>query len=446
MSKGADGTVKSPETRLSRRDFLKGTAAAAALTTVNWGWHIQGAEVAEEAPPIKLGIIGAGSQGRGALMASALKIPGAQFTAVCDIRPDNLQAALEMAGPGAQGFVEYRELLEKSDVEAVIVATPLHLHAPITIAAFQAGKHVFCEKAMAYTVDECKEMLRAQRRAGKILQVGHHLRYHPLYHHAKEQIEKGLLGKITNVRAQWNRHGSWRRPVPKGDFDFRPWGYPTPDHLFNWRLYKETSGGLMAELGSHQTDVIYWMLGLSPTAVIGVGGIDYYQDGRTVFDNVHVIYECPNGIKFSYESLTANAHSPYGEAYEMIQGDKGTFILSNVPRSRGLFFLEPGAEKEDWLEVAHKEKVDGKEAITLDAAATKGKDKPKIPGQDVSIAETTKNTYQMELEDFIACIRTGREPFCNGEIGLRSAAAALLANQAMEHQERIEFKESLYEV
>jgi predicted dehydrogenase len=98
------------------------------------------------------------------------------------------------------------------------------------------------------------------------------------------------------------------------------------------------------------------------------------------------------------------------------------------------------------MDAAHKEKEHGKEAITLDAAATKGKNKPKIPGQDVTIAEVNKSTYQLELEDFVACVRTGREPFCNGEIGLRSAAAALLANEAMEKGERIEFKESLYEV
>lgn len=435
---------------LNRRDFLKDSAAA--VVAAHWGWPAAlSAAEEKEAAPIKLGIVGSGSQGRGALMTSALRIPGVRFTAVCDIRDDCLTEGLKLAGEGAQGFKDYREFLEKADIDAVIVAVPLHWHAPITIAAFEAGKHVFCEKTMAYTIDECKDMLRAQRKAGKLLQIGHHLRYSPLYHHAKEQIQKGLLGRITNVRAQWNRHGDWRRPAPKGDFDFTQWGYPTPDHLFNWRLYKRSSGGLMTELASHQTDVMNWLLDATPVAITGVGGRDYWQQqghwpagDDVVYDNVHVIYEYPNGIKFTYEALTNNAHSPYGEAYEMIQGDKGTFILSNVPASRGLYFLEPQAEKVAWINAAHKEKVGPQEAVTLDAKATKGPNKPKIPGQEVSIAETEKSTYQLEMEDFIDCIRTGRTPFCDGEVGLRSAVPALVANEAMEKQTRIEIPEDFY--
>lgn len=436
----------SDEQRLSRREFLIGSAAATALIGAGLGGAEgqQAAAAPSKAEPFRFGIIGSGGQGRGALMRSALRIPGVQFTAVCDIRDENLAAGLKLAGGRAQGFKDYRELLEKAKMDAVIIATPLHLHAPMSIAAFQAGHHVFCEKTMAHSIEACKQMLRAQRRAGKLLQIGHHLRYSPLYTHARNHIGKGVLGKITNVRAQWNRHGSWRRPVPKGMHDFRKWGYAEPDHLFNWRLYKQYSGGLMTELASHQTDVMNWILDATPTSITGIGGIDYYKDGRTVYDNVHVIYEYPDGVKFTYESLTANAHSPYGEAYEQIQGDKGTFVLSNVPKPRGLFFLEPQASGPEWLGVAGKTNIDGKEAVTLDAKMSPNS-RTKIPGQAVNIAETNKSTYQLELEDFIDCVRTGRTPFCSGEVGIRSAAPALVAIEAMERGRRIEIPSDYYE-
>jgi predicted dehydrogenase len=420
------------------------SSAAALAASLAARAEAQAPAAAAKADPFRFGIIGSGGQGRGALMNAALRIPGVSFTAVCDIRDDNRTEGLKVAGAQAKGFVDYRDFLDKAEVDAVIIATPLSTHSQIAIAAFDAGKHVFCEKTMARSIDECKAMLRAQKRAGKLLQIGHHLRYSPLYAHAKNFIASGVIGRIVNVKAQWNRHGDWRRPEPKGAFDFGKWGYSTPSQLFNWRLYQQFSGGLMTELASHQTDVMNWVLNATPTAITGVGGLDYYKDGRTVYDNVHVVYEYPDGIKFSYESLTANQQSPYGEAYEMIQGDKGTLVLSNVPKSRGLLFMEPKAQGPEWAQFAGKTEVNGQTAVTLDAARSPGQS-VRIPGQDVFVAEGAKSTYQLELEDFIQCVRTGKQPFCNGEVGIRSATPALVALEAMQKQTRIAIPSDFYE-
>lgn len=415
---------------------------------------------AQEAQPFRFGLIGCGGQGRTALMSAAMRIPGVRFIAACDLRDDNLQAALKQAGEGCQGFRDYTEMLGKAkgELDAVMIATPLFLHARVTVDAFKAGLHVFCEKTMAYDLEQCKQMLRARREANKVLQIGHHLRYHPLYHHAKRTfIDTGLLGDITTVNAHWNRNGSWRRPDLPAQADVTPdllkkWGYETPDQLANWRLYKQLSGGLMTELASHQTDVVNWFLDSVPVAASGVGGIDFYKDGRTVYDNVHCLFEYPKGVKFAYESLTTNAFSVFGEHCEMFQGTKGTLVMSNVPRPRGWFFQEPGALKELWMDAAHKTQLGDwdpkppREAIVLDATITEGPPLAGIPISQLITADgqLKKSTYELELMEFIEAVRGNKVPRCDGEVGMRSAVPAIIGNQAMEAQKRIELPQDAF--
>lgn len=435
---------------LDRREFLKSIAAVA--VGAHLGMGAAAAQDADGGEPFRLGLIGCGGQGRNVLLSSALRVKGVQVVGVCDIVEDRRSGAAQQAGEGTPAFEDYRELLDSVPMDGVIIATPLHLHARMTIDAFERGLHVFCEKCMAYTIDECKEMLRAQQAAGKVLQIGHHLRYHPLYLHAKRAfIDTDLLGDITSVYAQWNRNNSWRRPVVEGDYT--KWGYDSPDKVANWRLYKEFSGGLMTELASHQIDVVSWMLGKTPTAVTGSGGIDYYKDGRTVPDNVQVIFEYPGGTRFVYQSGTTNSFSMFGrECHEVIRGTKGTLVMAHLnpdpTQSAGWFFLEEGVQKELWMEAAEKTTVNGREAIVLDATVTEG---PPLAGQPIgtlisSKGKLVKTTYQLEIEEFLISCREGKVPTCDGRVGIRSAADALLANQAIETKERIEFSEDLYNV
>ncbi|MCS6863320.1 MAG: Gfo/Idh/MocA family oxidoreductase, partial [Abditibacteriales bacterium] len=166
--------------------------------------------------PVTIAVIGTGNEGRGALMANALRIPGVKIAAVADINPQNLQAAVDMTKGTARGYEDYRKMLEKEkEVQAVLIATPLNTHASITIDCLNAGKHVLCEKTMAYSVEECKAMVNAARKNKRWLQIGHQRRYNPIYHHAYDLIQNGAIGQITHVRAQWNRNGNWRRALPK---------------------------------------------------------------------------------------------------------------------------------------------------------------------------------------------------------------------------------------
>ncbi len=435
------------QTGLDRRQFLK-TAATIAV-----GAHVvtQSAR-AQDGERMRMALLGCGGQGT-VLLTNALRVPEIEWVATCDIVEEAAQAAAARVGEGCQAFTRYEDVLANVELDAVAIATPLHWHAPMAIAAFQSGLHVFCEKCMAYTVDDCKDMIRAQMSANKILQVGHHLRYHPLYWHAKRGfIDAGLLGDITSIYGQWNRNNSWRRPVNVAG-DYTEWGYPDAEHLVNWRLYKEYSGGLMTELASHQIDVVTWMIGKTPIAVQAMGGVDYYDDGRTVPDNVHVTFAYPDGVKFDYISGTTNAFSIFGsQCHEVIKGTKGTLVMCHLnpgpTDSAGWFFPEEGTQREIWMDMAHKIDVGGHEAIVLDATVTEG---PPLAGQPISTlidgeGHLAKMTYQLEFEEFVISCREMKLPSCDGLTGLKSAADAILANQAIETGETIPFPEDLYTI
>jgi predicted dehydrogenase len=397
------------------------------------------------------------------LIREAIKVPGVTFTAVCDIVPpriDQAQKVLTDNGkPKAKEYTDYHKLLEDKDIGAVVIAAPLHMHAPLTIEAFKTGHDVFCEKTMAYSIEQCKDMIKAQ---GKhVLQIGHHLRYHPVYHIAKSRFidgqggQPGLLGKIFNVHAQWSRNSAWRKEPETGvKVDMKQWKYENDDELWNWRLYRKFSGGVMTELASHQLDVINWYLGdKPPLAIQGVGRIDW-KDGRTIFDNVHLIYEFPDEVQLSYEGITKNAYNPFGwEVYEMIQGEKGTLILAHLgpgdPKAgykMGFFFLEPPNTEPLWAAMApHANFDNGQVKREYQKALVVGK-----PAGDGDIAgikvaemfsptgELTMSTYELEFYDFKRAVLDRKTPFCDGLVGLKSAIPALLGYQAMEEKKRIE--------
>ena len=441
----------SEEKNVSRRDVLK-TGTLAAAVTMGMPPVVARALEAARNPaaavklaadtnvePVKIGWIGSGIQGQNDLK-QLCAMPGVEIVAIADIYEPNLTKAVELAsttlkdGKKTQGYNDYRKLLERKDVQGVGVATPLWIHAPISIDALNAGKAVYCEKMMAYTVEDAKKMIRTADRTGMILQIGHQRRYSPDYHHALEMLKKGYVGDVSHVRAQWNRNGSWRRAVPDQKYE----------KLLNWRLYKEFSRGLMAELGSHQIDVTNWFLGMHPTSVVGIGGLDHYKDGRTIYDNVQVIFEYANGTKLQYQSIQTNA---FDEFTEQFMGTKGTLITSEMP-GRSLIAKEQSAEELEFAKFSqNKTKVGGKDAILLDAGATTKQDKRgKTAGQTLANSGVSKNNWALSLEDWVDCIRNKRKPFCDGRVGLADVACVLASLKAMETGTRVQITEEMLKV
>lgn len=417
---------------LSRRDFLKGSVVTAAALGISSVGVFSSAGAAAIGPNdvVNAAIIGTGSQGS-YLLGRAVKVPNVKWTTVCDIYAPNLKHGLDIA-KGATGCSDWKQVIEDKSIQAVIIATPITLHAPMAIAALKAGKHVFCEKMMAYSIADAKKMGQTAQQMGKKLQIGHQRCYDPNYQHACKMIKDGVIGQITHVRAQWNRNASWRRPVPKD----------STDQFVNWRLYRKLSQGLMAELGSHQINVVNWMVGQTPSAVMGSGGINYWKDGREVYDNVQVIFEYPNGVRFTYQSLTTNQ---FDGATEQIMGDKGTVILSP---GKAMLYKEPKAEELVWESMAHKDTSGGKTGIVLDAQKSPRLLKAAAEGTALAGAAPAakKDDYLLELEDFFVSIRDGHEPLCSPQIALDTCVAAIKANEAMDTHKRLEIPAELYKI
>ncbi|MDA2926999.1 Gfo/Idh/MocA family oxidoreductase [Acidobacteria bacterium AH-259-G07] len=414
--------------KLGRRNFIKAVAAMPAAGALVWK--------ASGMTPVRAGIIGPGGQGR-VLMENSPP-SHIRLVAVCDIFPQNLEKGLEIARkvhhPRAEAYTDYRKLLERRDIEAVLIAAPLWLHDSMAVDALQAGKHVFCEKTMAHSIEGCRRMIEAAQSARRNLQIGHQRSYSPLYRQAKQLIDGGVIGDVYHVRALWHRNGDWRRRVPDVDFDPSPWGYPDLEHLKNWRLYNKYSQGLMAELGSHQLQVVNWFSGRVPKSVFGSGGIYRYKDSREVEDHVYLIYEYPDSLTVTYSSIQSNALDHY---YEEFMGTEGTIILSS--EKEAMLFYEGGAKEATELKV---ESAAG--GPVMQASESRARD---AAGSNISGASTGFSAlrgYQNEIEGFCATIRNGKPNLCDGPNGMAAAVAILKGNESIAKGEKLEIPPQLY--
>jgi len=426
--------------------------------------------------PVNVAIIGSGNMGCGD-MSQLLKAPGVMLRAICDIWPPNLEAGLQIArtefdGPkvyknvyegyrtgkdldealkaakAAKGYTDYREMLDKEkDIEAVLIATPLHTHCEIASACIKAGKHIYAEKMMAQTVEQCKALGKLAKESDKVIQFGHQQHWNDWYLLGEKLIQNDkICGNVSHIRAWWHRNKPWRRPVSdteKGLIDATKFGYKDVNELRNWRLFWKTSGGLMAELACHQVDVTNWYTGGVPTAVVGMGGLDFRKDdwGGDVYDNVQCIFEYPGGVKLTYQSVTTNQHNGQGE---QIMGPAGTIFLS---RKGGQIYLEPKAAKPAWEKHAKKGKGGG---IVMKIGSTvteggKGKQKGKALG-DGKKKKDPYLDYRRATAAWIECIRENKKTKANWEIALKSAIPCIMANEAMAKKTYVEIKPETYQV
>src|SRR5689334_22598885 len=230
----------------NRRDFLR-TGSAATLMTMLGGVELfadtnatTGAESKPETVKLKVAVIGLGAWGREILNTLAV-VPQADVAGLCDTYPASLRRATSLA-PGAAQTDTYKTILDNKDIKAVVIATPTHQHKEITLAALKAGKHVYCEAPLASSIEDARAIAAAAKAAKKqVFQAGLQLRADPQRHFLVPFIRSGALGNMLNGKAQFHKKQSWRATSPK----------PEREKELNWRLSKETSAGLIAELGSH---------------------------------------------------------------------------------------------------------------------------------------------------------------------------------------------------
>jgi predicted dehydrogenase len=382
----------------SRRQFVTtGLAAMAGLSVPDSVF----ARKIGAADKVRVGLIGTGSRGSG--LATLIKdIPELALVACCDIIPENLQKGMSLAEKGAKAYSDYRKLLEDKSLDAVIIATPLYLHYPMAVEALKAGKHIYLEKSMTYDIPQAIDLVKKVRNSGLVFQIGYQYRYYGLYHRVKEIINQNWLGKITHFECQYNRNSNWRFPVND----------PRQERAINWRMYREYCGGPLSELCAHEIDVVNYLLDSHPLKVVGLGGINYWKDGRDTYDNIRTVYDYPNGVKASVTSVLSNAYNGYSIR---ILGDKATV---EILRDKAYIYPETTNNA--------KGVVDGVSGATL-AVTTQGK------GVEVAFGKPGEESLEptvYALQDFVTCIKTKKQPISNVETGRDGSIAIHMGNAA----------------
>lgn len=436
----------------TRRDAVKLAGAALAAPAIQ---TIKGAN-----STVAYGMIGTGS--RGAYLLKHLRgIANGHCVAVCDINPDNLQHGFETIGTNPTKYKDYRDLLNRKDIEAVLIATPLFVHFPVTRDALLAGKHTFCEKSLVFRPDEIHQLRDlATQRNRQTLQVGLQRRYSEFYQTVKEMVDKGVLGDVTHIQAQWHRNPGWKMK-------------PNPDlakqKMQNWRLYRECSGGLAAELSSHQVDVADWIFGSTPEFVVGVGGHDTIFDGRDINDNIQFVLKYPKNQKFIGSYISTNSHlaqfnSTRTEFGEIIMGTEGTVEITvgdDTHPALAAWFREPVQARVTKANGPEKKYQAG--ATMVAAGAQKGFPvmmyRDEVTPNDgfidrelkfgrrwlytkgIATPEEPRNPVDVELESFFNNCRDGQRPKANVDVGLADSTSVILTNLAMDESRRVYYNE-----
>jgi predicted dehydrogenase len=444
----------------SRRDALKAAGAVSIATAAVR--HAQGAPAILTArattAPVNYGMVGTGS--RGTYLLKHLKgIDSGACVAICDLTDDAMNKAQQTIGGNPKRYKDWRALLDDKNVEAVYVTTPLFLHFPVTKDALEAGKHVFCEKSLVFRPEEV-HALRAlcAARPKQILQTGLQRRYSALYQAARNMIQRGVLGEVTHVTAQWHRNPGWKYAKEKGE-------------MGNWRLFRKWSGGLVAELASHQIDVADWMLGMTPETVMGLGTRDFMNDVRDIYDNVQLIYKYPKGRRMLWTGISTSSHLPAlqggrTEMGEIIMGTQGSLHITigddnNKPIA--MWFREPNppaaavpakdAKKEKFVAGSTMVSAAGGRALPvfLEKDMMTGKEsflekemkfaRQWLMAKGILMPEEDRNPVDIQLESFFDACRTGKRPKADLDIGLHDSVAVILSNLAMDEARPVQFSE-----
>ncbi len=447
----------------SRRDFVKNSSFAAAMIAMG-GVPLFAQEKKEEAgtnfdanavlTKQRVAVIGCGDWGRTILNRLAL-MPRGEVVGVCDPYAVSLRRAKE-AAPKAEGYSDYKKVLENKEIHAVIVATPTHKHKDIVLEALAAGKHVYCESPLSNSIDDARAIAKAARdNPRSYFQSGQLLRSHPHQAFLMGFVRSGAAGTPIKARAQWHKKQTWRRPAPNAE----------REKELNWRLDKEVSLGLIGEIGIQQIDVVNWLWNKRPVAVTGFGTIAAYQDGRTVDDTVQAIYEYADGVTMNYE---ATLGSSFDSQYEVIYGGDSTVLNRG---NKAWMFKETDAPLLGWEVYARKEVFGAETGIALIANASKSTPQDKggnleAPNSEPPIHFAIENflknceLYGNSIEDFAATFDVkdtkalseflagvkGRAAAASAQDGFEATVLAIKGAEAVAKRERVKIEKSLFQI
>ena len=343
---------------------------------------------------IKIGLLGAGWFGREAHLRNLLKLDGVEIFAVSSRSRESLEAAKALVGDGLLTFTDWRDVVALDDLDAVIVALTNDQHHAAATMALQSGKHVLCEKPLGLTIGQCNEIIAAAGEAGKVLQIGHEMRFQCLYGQMKEMIDRGEIG---DLQLMWCRE--FRGPMRAG-----------------WRSSEALTGGTILEKNVHHLDLFNWMMDCPPVRVTAHGGTNVLKD-REILDNAQILIEYEGGRRASLELCL---FAPYGGDCEIgACGDKGRIDTKN----QALELIHQRFDVPDRKLMSIADEGDAANFTDSSGRVDRG--------------------IKPELEHFIECIRHGRTPLNDGASARLAVAVCLAAQESIRRRESVMIEEIL---
>ena len=428
----------------SRREFIK-LAAGTGLAG-----H-KAATVLRAAPPpqvsandrIRLATIGIGGQGTYDT-TTALRVPGVELVAAADVYDGRLVRANEVFGASVQTTRDYREVLARSDVDAVIIATPDHWHAQVSIDAMNAGKDVYCEKPMVQTIADGHRVIDAERRTKRIFQVGSQRVSSVIYAKARDLMKAGAIGELNLVEAWWDRNspvGAWQYTLPAdaspatvdwdrflGQAPKRPF---EPIRLFRWRNYRDYGTGVAGDLFVHLFSGMHFIVGaLGPTRVMSTGGLRFWNDGRDVPDVMLGLYDYPRTPAHPAFTLALKVNFVSGEGENSglrFVGSEGILTIGD----EGVTLAKKGTRKAPEYTIGTFP-LAAQEAFLREYQA-------KYPDAASEVEGGRRDTYAPPSDysdsldhftNFFQAVRSRKAPVEDSTFGLRAAGPALVSNQS----------------
>jgi predicted dehydrogenase len=367
--------------RLTRRNFIKAPAAAALAGAPAF----LSAQSAND--QVRVGMIGVGGRGT-TLLRRVVQSPNVRIVAICDIDPEARDRAAEIAAEHKPDLMtEYRKLLDRKDIDAIVIATPVDLHKEMALAALEVHKHLYLEKPMGRTPEEVQAVMQAAAASRGQLQLGFQLRYDPARIASIQHIQAGGIGPIAYMQA--NRH--------------------TPDlpREKDWLFRAEISGNSIVEQAVHIIDLMNWAMNTHPLQAYGSGGVNVYRDqpqGRTTWDNYIVIYEYPNDVRLAFSHLFIDP-SGFSGIQERVWGAKGAIDLPQAT----VYLLDPQGRGG-----AEQRKLEFEEGV---------------------------DATQRSLDAFFQFARDNQEPLNNAHWGRLATLTAIMGRTAIEQKRVVKWEE-----
>ena len=364
----------------------------------------------------RIGVIGTGGRGQ-YLMKESLKLGGMEFVAICDIYDVRRAEAARIAGPQAEQYADHRQVIARKDIDAVIVATPDHWHAPIAVEALRAGKDVYVEKPMCHNPRDGQAMVKAVRETGRVLQAGTQGRGFPQFVTAKEKyIDSGVMGKVGIARAWYNSNQGYIKTPPPGmekkpeGLDWERWlgrgpKVPwNPDIYFSPYKWLHYDGGMIMGIAIHVLDSAHHWLSLrKPLSAVAGGGTYFYKDGRDTPDVITFILDYPQEVTVTFTAECLTAPGVRTTAGVELRGTGGTLWAERYIQDVGYIYT-PNSKF--------------------------SKEPPATVKSPPANAETI-------LLNWLDSIRDRKKTVANEEEGYYSAVACFMANQAYRTKSRV---------